>query len=109
MTGPCVQDLFEAQVGRTPQAVAVMCGEERLTYRELNGRANRLAHRLRRLGVGPDVLVGLCTKRSPEMVVGLLGVLKAGGAYLPLDPAYPEERLAFMLQDARAAVLLTEE
>jgi amino acid adenylation domain-containing protein len=108
MAEPCVQDLFEAQVKRTPRAVAVVFGEERLTYQELNGRANRLAHRLRRLGVGPEILVGLCMKRSPEMVIGLLGVLKAGGAYVPLDPTYPRERLAFMLEDTRAPVLLTQ-
>ena len=76
---------------------------------ELNARANRLARRLRGMGVGPEVLVGLCTGRSPAMVVGLLAVLKAGGAYVPLDPAYPAERLAFMLDDARVSVLLTEE
>ncbi|HEY1376845.1 MAG TPA: AMP-binding protein, partial [Gemmataceae bacterium] len=108
MAGPCVQELFEAQVARTPQAVAVVAGADRLTYHDLNGRANRLAHRLRRFGVGPDVLVGLCMTRSPEMVVGLLGVLKAGGAYVPLDPTYPKDRLAFMLADTRAPVLLTQ-
>ena len=97
------------QAGRTPEAVAVACSSESLTYSELNSRANRLARRLRTLGVGPEVLVGLCTGRSAAMVVGLLAVLKAGGAYVPLDPAYPAERLAFMLQDARVAVLLTQE
>ena len=78
-----------------------------LTYAELNERANRLAHHLRRLGVGPDVVVGLCLERSLELLVALLGVLKAGGAYLPLDPSYPPERLTFMLEDSRAAVLIT--
>ena len=82
--------------------------DEALTYCELNERANQLAHQLRDLGVGPEVIVGLCVERSPEMVIGLLGILKAGGAYLPLDPGYPAERLAFMLQDAGAAVLLTQ-
>ena len=97
------------QAERTPEAVALTCAGESLTYAELNARANRLARRLRALGVGPEVLVGLCAGRSAEMVVGLLAVLKAGGAYVPLDPAYPADRLAFMLDDARASVLLTEE
>jgi amino acid adenylation domain-containing protein len=88
--------------------VAVVFGEERLRYQDLNTRANRLANHLSRLGVGPDVLVGLCTRRSPDMVVGLLAVLKAGGAYVPLDPAYPVERRNFMLADSRAPVLLTQ-
>ena len=79
-----------------------------LSYAELEAHANQLAHQLRDLGVGPEVIVGLCVERSPEMVIGLLGILKAGGAYLPLDPGYPAERLAFMLQDAGAAVLLTQ-
>jgi len=99
--------LFEAQAAGTPDADAVGFGDTRLSYRELNGRANRLAHHLRDLGVGPDVLVGLCIDRSPEMLVGLLGVLKAGGAYVPLDPGYPADRLAFMLADSGAAVVLT--
>ena len=83
--------------------------EQQLTYRELNARANQLAHHLRALGVGPEVLVGLCLERSLELVVGLLGILKAGGAYVPLDPSYPAERLAFMLEDTQAPVLLTQE
>src|SRR5262249_33710354 len=86
--------LFAAQAARTPDAVAVVFGDEQLSYRELDLRANRLAHHLRSLGVGPEVVVGLCLERSLEMVVGLLAILKAGGAYLPLDPAYPRERLA---------------
>jgi len=106
--GGCLHELFEAQAARTPDAAAVAFGGERLTYRELDERANRLAHHLRALGVGPEVLVGVCLERSLEMVVGLLGVLKAGGAYVPLDPAYPAERLAFMLADARAPILLTQ-
>jgi len=105
----CIHQLFEAQVERTPDAVAVVFGTERLTYHELNRRANQLAHYLRSLGVGPEVLVGICLERSLEMVVGLLGILKAGGAYVPLDPEYPKERLAFMLEDAQVSVLLTQE
>src|SRR4029077_21190837 len=93
---------------RTPDAVAVVLGEERLTYGELERRSNQLAHHLRALGVGPEVIVGLCVERSLAMVVGLLGILKAGGAYLPLDPDYPAERLGFMLADAGAAVLVAQ-
>ena len=105
----CIHQLFEAQVERTPDAIAVVFEAEQLTYGELNRRANQLAHHLRALGVGPEVLVAICLERSLEMVIGLLGILKAGGAYLPLDPAYPKERLAFMLKDAQAPVLLTRE
>jgi amino acid adenylation domain-containing protein len=101
--------LFEAQVERTPDAIAVTCGEGHLTYHELNRRANRLARYLHRLGVGPEVRVGLCVERSLEMMVGLWGILKAGGAYVPLDPAYPPERLMFMVEDAGAPVLLTRQ
>jgi amino acid adenylation domain-containing protein/non-ribosomal peptide synthase protein (TIGR01720 family) len=104
----CVHELFEEQVTRTPKAVAVVYEGSELSYEELNARANQLAHHLRGLGVGPDVIVGLCVERSIEMVVGLLGILKAGGAYLPLDPRYPAERLAFMLKDAAASVLVTQ-
>ncbi|TMQ67695.1 MAG: amino acid adenylation domain-containing protein, partial [Candidatus Eisenbacteria bacterium] len=104
----CVHELFEAQAGGTPGAVAVVDGATRLTYRELNHRANRVAHRLVRLGVGPETPVAVCHRRSHDLVAALLGVLKAGGAYVPLDPAYPKERLAFMLDDARAPVLVTE-
>jgi amino acid adenylation domain-containing protein len=100
---------IEQQSERAPGAVSVVCGELSLTYAELNARANRLARRLRALGVGPEVLVGLCTGRSATMVVGLLAILKAGGAYVPLDPAYPGERIAFMLEDAEVSVLVTEE
>ena len=103
-----VAELFAAQAVRTPEAVAVVFEEQQLTYRQLEERANRLAHHLRGLGVGPEVVVGLCVERSLQMVVGLLGILKAGGAYLPLDPGYPPERLAFMLEDSRAPVLLTQ-
>ena len=89
-----IQELFEEQVEKTPDAVAVVCGDEDLTYGELNRRANQLAHYLRELGVRPDARVAICVERGLEMVVGLLAVLKAGGAYVPLDPAYPLERLA---------------
>ena len=104
----CIHQLFEAQVERTPEAVAVSYQDMQLTYRHLNQRANQLAHYLRKLGVGPEVLVGLCVERSPDMLVGLLGILKAGGAYVPLDPTYPQERLAFMLRDAQVPVLLSQ-
>ena len=107
--GKTVHELFEEQAERTPGAQAVVFGGERLTYRELNERANRLARYLSKRGVGPEVLVGLCVERSLEMVVGLLGILKAGGAYVPLDPAYPRQRLAFMLEDTAAPVVLTQE
>ena len=105
----CLHHVFEAQVARTPDAVAVVCGDESLTYRELNRRANQVAHYLLALGVGPEMLVGLCIERSLAMVVGLLGILKAGAAYVPLDPTYPPERLAFMLEDAQPPVVLTQE
>lgn len=104
----CIHQLFEATVERSKEAVAVVFEGEQLTYGELNARANQLAHYLQALGVGPEVLVGICVERSLEMVVGLLGILKAGGAYVPLDPAYPQERLAFMLEDASVPVLLTQ-
>lgn len=104
----CIHELFEEQVQRTPEATAIIWEGEEISYRVLNTRANRLAQRLRRLGVRPDVLVGLCVLRSIEMAVGLLGILKAGGAYVPLDPAYPEDRLTFMVQDAAIKVLLTQ-
>jgi amino acid adenylation domain-containing protein len=105
----CIHQLFEAQVEKTPDAVAVSFEGEQLTYRELNQRANQLAHYLQKLGVGSEVLVGICVERSLEMVVGLLGILKAGGAYVPLDPAYPQERLAFILSDSQTSILLTQQ
>src|SRR6185295_14683986 len=105
----CVHELVERQAERTPEALAVVFGERRLTYRELDENANRLARRLRALGVVPEVRVGVCMERSLEVVVGLLGILKAGGAYLPLDPEYPAERLAFMIEDGGVSVLLTQE
>ncbi len=100
-------ELFAAQAARTPDAIAAVFEDKSLSYGALDARANQLAHHLRSLGVGPEVVVGLCVERSLEMLVGLLGILKAGGAYLPLDPTYPQERLAFMLEDARASVLVT--
>jgi amino acid adenylation domain-containing protein len=105
----CVHELFERQVAERPDALAVQCGGRGLSYGELDGRANRLAHELRELGVGPGSLVGLYVDRSVELLVGLLGVLKAGGAYVPLDPGYPAQRLAFMVSDAGARVLVTRE
>jgi amino acid adenylation domain-containing protein len=105
----CIPDLFERQAKQVPEKVAVEGGGARFTYRELDARANRLAHHLRELGVGPEVLVGVCMERSPEMVAALLGILRAGGAYVPLDPAFPVERLRFMIDDSRLAVLITEE
>ena len=103
-----IVDLFEEQVVKTPEAIAVVFENQQLTYRGLNSKANQLAHYLQTLGVKPEVLVGICVERSIEMVIGLFGILKAGGAYLPLDPAYPAERLAFMLEDAKVPVLLTQ-
>jgi amino acid adenylation domain-containing protein len=105
----CVHELFEAQVERSPDAIALVVEEEQLTYRELNRRANQLAAYLGKLGVGPETPVGFCLERSPEMVVGILGILKAGGTYVPLDPAYPKERLAFMLEDTRTPVILVQQ
>lgn len=118
----CIHQLFEAQVERTPDAIAVQSPkskvplvssdrgtQERLTYRELNARANQLAHYLQSLAVGPETVVGLCVERSVEMVVGLLGILKAGAAYLPLDPTLPSDRLAFLVEDAQVTILLTQQ
>ena len=104
----CAHHLFEAQAALTPEAVAVVFQDQRFTYAQLNERANQLAHYLRARGVGPEARVGILVERSLEMVVGVLGILKAGGSYVPLDPAYPAERLAFMLADAAASVLLTQ-
>ena len=105
----CVHELFERQAASTPTAAALVFGDQRLSYQELNERANQVAHYLRRRGVGPDVLVGVSLHRTPFLVIGLLGVWKAGGAYVPLDPTYPPDRLAFMLEDAAIRVLLTDE
>ncbi len=104
----CLHERFERQVQRTPDAVAVVFEEQQLTYDQLNRRANQLAHRLRALGVGPDVLVGLSLDRNLDLVVGILGILKAGGGYVPLDLANPSERIAFILRDTRIGVLVTE-
>jgi amino acid adenylation domain-containing protein/non-ribosomal peptide synthase protein (TIGR01720 family) len=105
----CIHQLFEKQVEKTPDAVAVVFENEQLTYRQLNQRANQLANYLQKLGVGAEVLVGICVERSPLMLIGILAILKAGGAYVPLDPDYPQERLGFMLSDAQVSVLLTQE
>ncbi|HYO12189.1 MAG TPA: non-ribosomal peptide synthase/polyketide synthase [Thermoanaerobaculia bacterium] len=102
-----LHELFEGEVRRAPDAVALEIGDERLTYAELDARANRLARRLRRLGVGLESAVGLCVERSAALIVGMLGILKAGGAYVPLDPSYPEERLAFMVADTALTALVT--
>ncbi len=103
----CVHELFEEQAERTPRAIALVFEDQQLTYSDLNRRANQLAHFLKKLGAGPETLVGLCLERSTEMVVGVLGILKAGAAYVPLDPEFPKERLAFMLKDSDAPVLVT--
>jgi amino acid adenylation domain-containing protein len=105
----CIYHLFEEQVERTPEAIAVEFEDQQITYRELNRRANQLAHYLLTLAVGPEKLVGICVERSIEMMVGLLGILKARSAYVPLDPAYPEARLEFLLRDSRCSVLLTQQ
>jgi amino acid adenylation domain-containing protein len=105
----CIHQLFEAQVERTPEAIAIVFEHQQLTYRELNHRANQLAHYLQHLGVVPEMLVGICVERSLEMLVGLLGILKAGGAYVPLDPSYPPARLSYMLADAAIEILLTQQ
>ncbi|MEM1169666.1 MAG: amino acid adenylation domain-containing protein [Cyanobacteria bacterium P01_H01_bin.35] len=105
----CIHQLFEEQVEKTPDAVAVVFEQQQLTYKQLNAKANQLAHYLQSLGVKTETLVGICINRSLEMMVGLLGILKAGAAYVPLDPSYPKERLAYMLEDAAMPVLLTNE
>ncbi|MBC7991686.1 MAG: LLM class flavin-dependent oxidoreductase [Rhizobacter sp.] len=104
----CVHRLFEEQAARTPTHTAVTCEGDSLTYAELDRRANQLARRLKSLGVGPDVLVGLCVERSVEMMVGLIAIHKAGGAYVPLDPSYPKDRIAYMVEDSKVPVLLTQ-
>lgn len=103
----CLHHLFEAQVARTPDNTAVIFGDQRLTYAELDARANQLAHYLQQLGVGPEVPVAICLERSVEMIVGLLGILKTGGVYVPLDATLPQERIAFILADTQAPILLT--
>src|SRR5262249_8974653 len=98
---------FEAQARRTPDAEALIDGTDRISYAELDARANRLGHRLRALGVGPEIAVGVCLERHADLIVALLAVLKAGGFYVPLDPAYPRDRIEFMLTDSRARALVT--
>ncbi|WP_392534212.1 amino acid adenylation domain-containing protein [Nostoc sp. C117] len=105
----CIHQLFEEQVDKTPQTIAVVFENQQLSYQQLNQRANQLAHHLQSLGVRPEMLVGICVERSVEMVVGLLGILKAGGAYVPLDPTYPQERLSYILADSGVEVLLTQQ
>src|SRR3989454_3200067 len=100
---------FERQADKTPDAIALICRDQQLTYRQLNARANQFARHLSELGVGPEALVAIFVDRSIEMVVGLLGILKAGGAYVPLDPAYPADRIAFMLEDSKAAAIVTQQ
>ncbi|MDB9346326.1 non-ribosomal peptide synthetase [Nodularia spumigena] len=107
-THECIHELFAAQVERTPDEIALIFGEECFTYRELNIKANQLAHYLQGLGVKPEIPVGICLERSPEMVIGILAILKAGGFYVPLDPAYPEARLQYILDDAKVGVMLTQ-
>ena len=106
--GRCLHELFDVQADRTPDGLAVVYEDQALTYRQLQQQANQLAHYLLNLGVGPEVVVGLCAERSLDLIVGLLGILKAGGAYLPLDPEYPTKRLASMLDDAQAPILVTQ-
>ncbi|RNB58932.1 amino acid adenylation domain-containing protein [Brevibacillus gelatini] len=108
-TGLCVHQAFEQQAAKTPDHVALVYKEQELTYAELNQRANQLAHQLLAQGAKPDTLVGICVERSPEMIIGILGVLKAGAAYVPIDPALPQERMAYMLEDSQAGVLLTQQ
>jgi len=105
----CIDELFEAQAEQTPSAPAMFCGRHRLTYQNLNRRANQLAHHLRALGVTRETLVGVCVERSLDMIVALLGILKAGGAYVPLDPAYPAKRLAFMIEDSGVRIVVSQE
>ncbi len=104
-----MHELFEAQVEQTPNAIAVVDEKQHLSYAELNARANQLAHHLRKLGVTPETLVGICMQRSIDIAIGLLGILKAGGAYVPFDPTYPKERLSFMLEDTKTPVIVTEQ
>ncbi len=105
----CIHQLFESQVEKTPDAIAVVFENQQLTYRELNTKANQLAQYLQKLGVKPEVLVGICVGRSLEMIIALLAILKAGGAYVPLDPNFPSKRLSFMVEDSQIAVLLTQQ
>ena len=104
-----VHEIFESEAQRRAKSIAVVSENQSLTYEQLNNRANQLAHHLRTLGVGPDVLVGLCVNRSLDMVVAVLGILKAGGAYVPLDPAYPKDRIGYIMEDAHAPIFLTQQ
>jgi non-ribosomal peptide synthetase component F len=106
--GMCLHRLVEDQVQRTPDATAVIFEGEKITYRELNRRANQLANYLTKIGAAPEMLIGICMERSLEMVIGLLGIIKSGGAYVPLDPGYPYERLSFMVEDSSTPILLTQ-
>ncbi|WJQ84451.1 linear gramicidin non-ribosomal peptide synthetase LgrC [Brevibacillus brevis] len=108
-TGLCIHQAFEQQVQKTPDAIGLMYKEMEMTYAELNQRANQLAHHLLAQGVKPDTLVGICIERSPEMIVGILGVMKAGAAYVPIDPAHPLERIAYMIEDSQANIVLTQQ
>lgn len=105
----CAHELFSQQVEKTPDSVAVVLGREKLTYAELDRRANQLAHHLKRMGIGPEVSIGVCLERSLEMVVSLLAILKAGGVYIPMDPAFPRERISYMIEDAHVSVLITQQ
>ena len=107
--GVCIHDLFAIQVKTAPDSVATIFENQQLTYQELNGKANRLAHYLQSIGVGAEVMVGLCLERSLDLIIGILGILKAGGAYVPIDPAYPQERIAFMLEDTKLQFVVTQQ
>lgn len=104
----CIHELFEEQAAKTPNAIALIFKQQKLTYQELNQRANQIADHLQKLGVKPETLVGICVERSLLMVIGLLGILKAGGAYVPIDPGYPHERLSYMIKDSQMSILLTQ-
>src|SRR5438552_13093115 len=106
--GQCIHQVFESQVRKTPNNIALNCGDQKLSYRELDERANTIATHLKSLGVGPEIPVALYLERSPQMIIAILGVLKAGGAYVPVDLAYPKDRFGFMLEDTQAPVLLTQ-
>src|SRR5258708_33168612 len=108
MSDLCVHDLVQLQANATPDSVALVSGNHHVTYREVNARANQLAHRLRSLGIGPDVPVGLCMERSVELPIAALGILKAGGAYVPLDPTYPSRRLSMLLEDSGTPLVVTQ-
>src|SRR3981081_1826496 len=108
MSNLCVHDLVQLQASAKPDSVALVSGNRHVTYGELNARANQLAHRLRSLGIGPDVPVGLCMERSVELPIAALGILKAGGAYVPLDPSYPARRLSMLLEDSGTPLVVAQ-